>query len=193
MKHADLVKPSLLALLTLLLFSCSLSRHQDGFTYKPAYSAPDFGSGEDVVVNENAGNEIAVLPPANDHKFQLNEDQKDELQTIVSIGLAEEKKDQDFKTVVRKMAVSYGEKNNEEYSEKQLKKLDRISTRLEKMKLQKEGGPDVSWGPSNNLEWAILGAAAVGLFVGIFGVGFGWFVFLVAALAYLFIKLLHKN
>jgi len=90
------------------------------------------------------------------------------------------------------MALQYGEKNQVSYSEKQLKKLDKISLKLEKMK-KKEGGPDVSWGPSNNLEWAILGAAAVGLFVGIFGVGLGWFVFLIAALAYLFLKLIHNN
>jgi hypothetical protein len=117
------------------------------------------------------------------------------LKELVATGIsmqAEQKSALEFKTTVREMAHQYGEKRQIRYSEKQLKKLDRIAVKLEKHH-QKKQGPDVTWGPSNNLEWAILGAAAVGLFVGIFGIGFGWAIFLLAALAYLYFKLLHNN
>jgi hypothetical protein len=117
------------------------------------------------------------------------------LKELVATGIsvqAEQKSAPEFKTTVREMAHQYGEKRQIRYSEKQLKKLDRIAVKLEKQH-QKKQGPDVTWGPSNNLEWAILGAAAVGLFVGIFGIGFGWAIFLLAALAYLYFKLLHNN
>lgn len=117
------------------------------------------------------------------------------MQEMVQTALtaqAEQGEKPEFRTTVRKIAGGYAEKHATTLSEKQYRKLDRLAVKLEKKQLKKQG-PDVSWGPSNNLEWAILGAAAVGLFVGIFGIGFGWAIFLIAALAYLYFKLLHNN
>lgn len=167
-----------------MLASCAASKRQEGYLYKPAYAGPDMhGGGGGLEVGEQV--EGAGLKVEDEGAL------KELLATGISVQ-AEQKSAPEFKTTVREMAHQYGEKRQIRYSEKQLKKLDRIAVKLEKQH-QKKQGPDVTWGPSNNLEWAILGAAAVGLFVGIFGIGFGWAIFLLAALAYLYFKLLHNN
>lgn len=167
-----------------LLASCAASKRQDGFSYQPKYAGPDVQAG---------GGELEVGEKVEGGRLEVEE--KAVIKELVETGISVQSEQQsapEFKTTVRSIAKQYGEKRQIRYSEKQLKQLDRIAVKMEKQH-QKKQGPDVSWGPSNNLEWAILGAAAVGLFVGIFGIGFGWAIFLLAALAYLYFKLLHNN
>jgi hypothetical protein len=185
-----------------MLASCAASKRQEGYLYKPAYAGPDMhGGGGGLEVGEQVeGGSLKVEGGGLEVGEQveggsLKVEDEGALKELVATGIsmqAEQKSAPEFKTTVREMAHQYGEKRQIRYSEKQLKKLDRIAVKLEKQHLKKQG-PDVTWGPSNNLEWAILGAAAVGLFVGIFGIGFGWAIFLLAALAYLYFKLLHNN
>ncbi|MFN5646517.1 MAG: hypothetical protein ACK458_03265 [Sphingobacteriales bacterium] len=185
-----------------MLASCAASKRQEGYLYKPAYAGPDMhGGGGGLEVGEQVeGGSLKVEGGGLEVGEQveggsLKVEDEGALKELVATGIsvqAEQKSAPEFKTTVREMAHQYGEKRQIRYSEKQLKKLDRIAVKLEKQHLKKQG-PDVAWGPSNNLEWAILGAAAVGLFVGIFGIGFGWAIFLLAALAYLYFKLLHNN
>jgi hypothetical protein len=184
-----------------MLASCAASKRQEGYLYKPAYAGPDMHGGggglevgeqvEQKTQLEGGGLEVGEQVEGAGLKVEDEGALKELLATGISVQ-AEQKSAPEFKTTVREMAHQYGEKRQIRYSEKQLKKLDRIAVKLEKQH-QKKQGPDVTWGPSNNLEWAILGAAAVGLFVGIFGIGFGWAIFLLAALAYLYFKLLHNN
>jgi len=190
------LNPALALMLAITLFSCSSSRYQDGFTYTPAYAGPDMGSGETEPAltsapvtrqEETAETESPVIAPASEGL------QREELLDLVGTGLQEREEGvNDFRANVRSMAGTYAMKHDLRFSPKQMEKLDRISARMEKKYMQKKG-PDGGFGPSNNLEWAILGAAAVGLFVGIFGISFGWLIFLVAALAYLYFKLLHEK
>jgi len=184
-----------------MLASCAASKRQEGYLYKPAYAGPDMhGGGGGLEVGEQVEQKTQVEGGGLEVGEQvegagLKVEDEAALKELVATGIsmqAEQKSAPEFKTTVREMAHQYGEKRQIRYSEKQLKKLDRIAVKLEKQH-QKKQGPDVTWGPSNNLEWAILGAAAVGLFVGIFGIGFGWAIFLLAALAYLYFKLLHNN
>jgi hypothetical protein len=184
-----------------MLASCAASKRQEGYLYKPAYAGPDMhGGGGGLEVGEQVEQKTQVEGAGLEVGEQvegagLKVEDEGALKELVATGIsmqAEQKSAPEFKTTVREMAHQYGEKRQIRYSEKQLKKLDRIAVKLEKQH-QKKQGPDVAWGPSNNLEWAILGAAAVGLFVGIFGIGFGWAIFLLAALAYLYFKLLHNN
>jgi hypothetical protein len=184
-----------------MLASCAASKRQEGYLYKPAYPGPDMhGGGGGLEVGEQVEQKTQVEGGGLEVGEQvegagLKVEDEGALKELVATGIsvqAEQKSAPEFKTTVREMAHQYGEKRQIRYSEKQLKKLDRIAVKLEKQH-QKKQGPDVTWGPSNNLEWAILGAAAVGLFVGIFGIGFGWAIFLLAALAYLYFKLLHNN
>jgi hypothetical protein len=184
-----------------MLASCAASKRQEGYLYKPAYAGPDMhGGGGGLEVGEQVEQKTQVEGGGLEVGEQvegagLKVEDEGALKELVATGIsmqAEQKSAPEFKTTVREMAHQYGEKRQIRFSEKQLKKLDRIAVKLEKQH-QKKQGPDVTWGPSNNLEWAILGAAAVGLFVGIFGIGFGWAIFLLAALAYLYFKLLHNN
>ncbi|HLO79686.1 MAG TPA: hypothetical protein VK166_01935, partial [Chitinophagaceae bacterium] len=94
----------------------------------------------------------------------------------------------DAKKAVQEIAAAYTEKNNISLTQKQWRKLDRYAAKMEKKQQQKA---EVEWGPKNNLEIFLLAAAGVGLVVGFFS-SFGWFIFLVAALVYLYLKLL-KN
>lgn len=215
MKFKSVLKGAYIMFIIVLMASCSATRHQDLFNYKPAYGGPDMGSDRstdpssletiptnlidvthkqteaikaDVAFAMNpaaSGIEPELQPAVNMHMGMLMEIAENTSRE----GLAGEQTS--LRTTVRKMAVQYAEKTHTTYSGKQLKKLDKIALKFEKKQQQK--APDVQWGPANNLEWAILGAAAVGLFVGIFGIGFGWFIFLIAALAYLYFKLLHNN
>jgi hypothetical protein len=189
---------SMIIVLTMLA-SCAASKRQDGFLYKPKYAGPDIqvgGGGLEVEDRtEVEGGRLDVEERTEVGGGRLKVEEKEALRELVATGISvqsEQKSAPDFKTTVREIAHQYAEKRQVRYSEKELKKLDRIAVKLEKQH-QKKQGPDVTWGPSNNLEWAILGAAAVGLFVGIFGIGFGWAIFLLAALAYLYFKLLHNN
>jgi hypothetical protein len=150
----------------------------------------------EAMAPDKSGNVLAVVPGLVTDGSGLHKANNEQAGLLIEIAEKTAREVQmdgqaQFRSGVRKMADLYAEKTNTVYSEKQLKKLDKIALKLEKKQQQK--GPDVQWGPSNNLEWAILGAAAVGLFVGIFGIGFGWFIFLIAALAYLYFKLLHNN
>lgn len=133
--------------------------------------APASGLGFDVVPGSPAGRDAELLT-----------------------ALAAEKSRQETgptnpKALVRELAGEYAEEKGIILSERQLKKLDRMGARLEKKSRRYE---DVNWAPENNLEIFILAAAAVGLVVGIFS-GAGWFVFVLAALAYLYLKLLHNK
>jgi hypothetical protein len=192
---------SLLALmLAMSLFACSTARHQDGFSYRPLQAGPDMGSGEPetelatkgtpvTAPEEQAIAEVKAMPPAT----TLDAVQQEKWDDLIETGLrVSDEGGKDFRTDVRSIAGNYALNHDIRFSGKQLEKLDRISAKMEK-KYMKQKGPDGGFGPSNNLEWAILGAAAVGLFIGIFGAGFGWVIFLVAALAYLYFKLLHKK
>ncbi|MGB4772427.1 MAG: hypothetical protein WBP58_13250 [Chitinophagaceae bacterium] len=182
-----------------MLASCAASKRQDGFSYRPKYAGPDIQVGggglevEEKTEVEGGGLKVEEKIEMEGRRWKVEDEGA--LQELITTGItvqSEQSASPEFKTSVREMAKQYGEKRQISYSEKQLKKLDRIAVKLEKQH-QKKQGPDVTWGPSNNLEWAILGAAAVGLFVGIFGIGFGWAIFLLAALAYLYFKLLHNN
>lgn len=186
--------------MTALFASCASSRFQDGFSYRPAHQGPDMSSVEETATIAPPTQKEYAAPvgepnPPVPASASLSASQEELMKEMVQTGLtaqAEQGEKPDFRTTVRKIAGSYAEKNATTLSEKQYRKLDRLAAKMEKKQLKKQG-PNVSWGPSNNLEWAILGAAAVGLFVGIFGIGFGWAIFLIAALAYLYFKLLHNN
>jgi hypothetical protein len=194
------IRFGLMFIVLAMLASCAASKRQDGFSYVPKYAGPDIqaGGGGLDVGEQGEGGGLEVGERVKEEKVEgerLKVEEEGTLQELVAMGISVQSEQQsapDFKATAREIAHQYGEKRQIRFSEKQLKKLDRIAVKLEKQHQRKQG-PDVSWGPSNNLEWAILGAAAVGLFVGIFGIGFGWAIFLLAALAYLYFKLLHNN
>jgi hypothetical protein len=208
-------------ILSLLFVSCSSVRYQQGFSYQPVYAGPDVSSGqgeekeflstgityppagentgsshqtgaENTGLSHQPGLENTILT----HQVVIPETtaEAEILSGIISREYTEQKQSgQTLSTreKLHKMASDYAISTNKELTGKQLRKLDRLAAKMEKK--QKKDASDVSWGPSDNLEWFILLGAGVALVVGILGVGFGWFVFLGLALVYLYLKLLKNN
>lgn len=171
--------------------SCSASK-QNGFSYRPAYTGPDVsGSAENIETTEDLQSLPTPLPTV----LPVTLEQAGEEQVIAAdLALIVEQQmtthaateKVEARKAVADISEAFAEKNNIQLTQKQLRKLDKIAAKLEK-KQQKMA--DVEWGPKNNLEIFLLAAAGVGLVVGFFS-AIGWFVFLVAALAYLYLKLL---
>lgn len=179
-------------------FSCSSSRYQQGFSYKPAYSAPDISEGE--LKDNSSKHPSPPLEPKTDiievgplATTKLSPE-TEALATVISQQFEENQSigsEVNSRELIHKMAEDYIATQNKELTNKQLRQLDRYATKMEKKKHR--GANDVNWGPSNNLEWFVLLGAGVGLVVGILGIGFGWFVFLGLALVYLYLKLIKNN
>jgi hypothetical protein len=171
--------------------SCSASK-QNGFSYRPAYAGPSVsGSVEANTTPEELKSQPSPVPEEQAVVQSLAVEEHAiaaDLAVIVDRQMSSQPPTEkvDARKAVTEISEAYAEKNNIHLSEKQLRKLDRYAAQLEK-KQQKKA--DVEWGPQNNLEIFLLAAAGVGLVVGFFS-AIGWFVFLVAALVYLYLKLL---
>ena len=188
---SGVVRIALIAVL-ILGVSCSASK-QNGFSYRPAYAGPDVsgnaelnGTPEELKTQSypNVSPEQVVTQNLAQDEHAIAADLASIVDRQMSAHPVQEKVD--VKKAVVEITEAYTEKNNIQLTPKQLRKLDRFASQLEK-KQQKRA--DVEWGPKNNLEIFLLAAAGVGLVVGFFS-AIGWFVFLVAALVYLYLKLL---
>ncbi len=179
--------------LILSVMSCSASR-QNGFSYRPAHAGPDVSGtvSEDPLATEipMAGSPVSVQEKSNALAGEGDENAAADLAKIVEQQVAANSSAEkvDAKKAVQDIAIAYTEKKNISLTQKQWHKLDRYAAKMERKQQQKA---EVEWGPKNNLEIFLLAAAGVGLVVGFFS-SFGWFIFLVAALVYLYLKLL-KN
>jgi hypothetical protein len=180
-------------------FSCASSRYHQGFSYQPVYAGPDMASG--LAEESETPAPITIMNIKDENTTQIqgvtateNTEQSDELVNIISreyqVSLQSGQIPESRETL-RKIATEYAASQDIQLTGKQLRKLDRYAAKMDKK--QQRGAQDVNWGPSNNLEWFILLGAGAGLVVGIFGIGFGWFVFLGLALVYLYFKLLKNN
>lgn len=197
--------------MSLTIVSCSTSKYQNGFVYRPAQEGPGFSGNmteetatppqKESVAEVAAATNKALHAPATG----INMPETTEILTTVPGNeeanadlsiLSRLVKEQTYATpeagplkpdqLVHELALGYAAEKQLKLSDKQLRKLDRYAAKLEK-KQQKQA--DVDWAPRNNLEIFVLAAAGVGIIVGLFS-GIGWFVFIVAALAYLYLKLL---
>lgn len=187
---SGVVRIAMMAVL-ILGVSCSASK-QNGFSYRPEYAGPDVsGAVEATGTNENLNTPNSPLLQGQPDALNQPMDQQAIVADLASIvdqhitsSASIEKVD--ARKAVTEISEAYAEKNNIHLTPRQMRKLDKYAAKLEK-KQQKMS--DVEWGPKNNLEIFLLAAAGVGLVVGFFS-AIGWFVFLVAALVYLYLKLL---
>ncbi len=194
----------------LLLVSCSSSKYQNGFVYKPSHQGPGFSgnmAGETaspVTTEETAELMAAHVSPVDGPAPETTAPAPSATEALSAPDLADTElglltmltkeqastlKDSEpvnASRLVHDLAAGYAAEKQVTLNQKQLRKLDRYAVKLQK-KQQKMA--EVDWAPRNNLEIFILAAAGVGVIVGLFS-GIGWFVFLVAALAYLYLKLL---
>ena len=194
--------PSLFAaliMISVVLFSCSSSRYQQGFSYHPAYAGPDVATGQSELqsIEETDKPVTSALENTGQDQWKPEVQQNIQAEALADIIGREYQENQvsdqpqNNKELLRKMANDYAASQNKQLTHKQLRKLDRYAARMDKK--QYRGAGDVNWGPANNLEWFILLGAGVALVVGILGIGFGWFIFLGLALVYLYFKLLKNN
>jgi hypothetical protein len=175
------------------VFSCSASR-QNGFSYRPTHAGPDM-SGTTNEINVPVESPVNGTPAFVENKpEELNSEKESVLaadmariveQQVLANGSVEKV---EVRKAVHDIAAAYTSEKNITLTQKQLRKLDKYTAKIERKQQRKA---DVDWGPQNNLEIFLLAAAGVGLVVGFFS-SIGWFVFLVAALVYLYLKLL-KN
>lgn len=197
----------------LAVVSCSTSKYQNGFVYKPAHQAPGFsGNMTEETASSGVTEAVSELPPAAGTSAETSAFEGGHTtashatgeKTLPATGvdvaadhaIPSGRKEQaatatvsepvNTRQILRELAESYAVEKQVTLSDKQLRKLDRYAAKLEK-KQQKMA--DVDWAPRNNLEIFVLAAAGVGVIVGLFS-GIGWFIFAVAALAYLYLKLL---
>lgn len=186
-------------MISVVCFSCSSSRYQQGFSYQPAYAGPDVATGpSEVQSNEETDTPVTgAMENAGQIQWKPAVQQDIQAEALANI-IGREYQDnqvsvqpQNNKELLRKMANEYAASQNKQLTHKQLRKLDRYAAKMDKK--QYRGAGDVNWGPANNLEWFILLGAGVALVVGILGIGFGWFIFLGLALVYLYFKLLKNN
>ncbi len=210
-------------LMILATISCSSSRYQNGFVYRPAQQGPGFSGSlteatasdpDHAIQGQIAGSVIAPPPTANmtlepvsftqsaapsdlnanlhtDPLFSpkgIEEAKATELARLIQVQLDTKTGSAavDPQLLVRNMATDYATANGTTLSDKQLRKLDKYAAKLGR---KQQKNTDIDWAPENNLEIFILAAAGVGIIVGLFA-GIGWLVFIVAALAYLYLKLL---
>jgi hypothetical protein len=179
--------------LMLSVLSCSASR-QNGFSYRPAHAGPDM-SGTTTEAMIPVETPVNVNPDlVEDRTVEFSGEKENVLvadmariveQQVLASASVEKV---EARKAVHNVAAAYAAEKNITYTHKQLRKLDKYAAKMER-KQQRQA--DVEWGPQNNLEIFLLAAAGVGLVVGFFS-SFGWFIFLVAALVYLYLKLL-KN
>ena len=179
--------------LMLSVLSCSASR-QNGFIYRPAHAGPDMSgtTTEPMIPVEtpvNASPDLVEERPVElvgEKEDGLVADMARLVEQQVLANASVEKVE--IRKAVHNMAAAYAAEKNITYSPKQLRKLDKYTAKMER-KQQRQA--EVEWGPQNNLEIFLLAAAALGLVIGFFS-AFGWFLLMVAALVYLYLKLL-KN
>ncbi len=200
-----MVKTTIPALLTTILiisvlcFSCSSSRYQQGFSYQPTYSGPNVSGSLSTEKEIPARDTLASTTTENIYQQPAIHAPANALQTDVLANIIQQEYHEtapsaqplNNREAVHNIATKYASSQNITLTNKQLRKLDRFAAKMEKK--QKRGAQDVQWGPSNNLEWFVLLGAGVALVTGILGIGFGWFVFLGLALVYLYLKLLKNN
>lgn len=176
------------------MFSCSSGR-LNGFSYRPAHPGPDMGGSIHHSTNMEQPKleeapvmaELTEAPSTTDHLSGITPSTEMSLLATVAEEQARQLGPEETVTTreaVRTVAERYAAEKNIELTPGQYRKLDRAARKLERKQAE------VNWGPENNLEIFLLAAAAVGLVVGIVGAAFGWFIFLVAALVYLYFKLL---
>jgi hypothetical protein len=197
--------------MSLIVVSCSTSKFQNGFVYRPAQEGPGFsGNMTEETATHPQKESVADIAAATNKPFHapangINTPEPADMLTSVPVNgevnadlaiLSRLVQEQAYSTpnagplkpeqLLRELASGYAAEKQLTLSDKQLRKLDRYAAKLEK-KQQKLA--DVDWAPRNNLEIFVLAAAGVGIIVGLFA-GIGWFVFILAALAYLYLKLL---
>lgn len=191
------------------MFSCSSSRLYKNYTYSPKENAPDMG-GSILVTPEEKSNTYtyervntpsttvsegaAIVPNTN-----LNEIENKEKIELVQKAFKEEMaliqesgENTSNKELIKKVTEKLtGTGHIEPLSKTQQKKLNQLAVKMDK-KLKKQGN-GIDWRNNTPLELFFMIMSIAGLVLGIVGLAFGWFVFIVFGGLWLYFKLVEDK
>jgi hypothetical protein len=205
MKKSSFFLPLFIVIMILLFTSCSSSRFYKDYQYTPREQAPDISGKEETPLKKAPEKEKAVITETQvpddkentvSHQQAVENTQK--MQQVVQAFKEEMVLQQDAQEIttnremmkkVTKRMVATGQINS--LTTREEKKLDRAAAKMDK-KLKKQGN-EIDWRNNTPLELFFMIMAIAGLVLGIVGVSFGWFVFIVFAGIWLYFKLVVDN
>jgi hypothetical protein len=205
MKKTLFFLPLFITIMILVFTSCSSSRFYKDYQYTPREQAPDISGTEESILNKAPEKDNVVITenPASDDKENTVSDQQiaentQKMQQVVQAFKEEMVLQQDApeKTTNREMMKKVTKRMVENgqissLTAREEKKLDRAAAKMDK-KLKKQGN-EIDWRNNTPLELFFMIMAIAGLVLGIVGVSFGWFVFIVFAGIWLYFKLVVDN
>jgi len=191
------------------LFSCSSSRMYKNYTYTPKENAPDMGgivqstqeeksqaSMNEPVQNQPATNPgISQISASSDLMAAENKDKVALVQKTFNEELTQMQESGETasnKELVKKVTSKLTETGQiSPLTKKQEKKLDQLAAKMDK-KLKKQGD-GIDWRHNTNLELFFMIMSIAGLVLGIVGLAFGWFMFIVFGGLWLYWKLVQDK
>jgi rRNA maturation endonuclease Nob1 len=191
------------------IFSCSTSRMYKNYTYSPKENAPDMGGNlmatpeekSNTQTNEPVNNPSLSLynGAAELHNSDLkdveNKEKMDLLQKTFREEMAlvqESGENTSNKELIKKVTTKLTETGQiNPLSKTQEKKLNKLASKMDK-KLKKQGN-GIDWRNNTPLELFFMIMSIAGLVLGIVGLAFGWFVFIVFGGLWLYFKLVEDN
>lgn len=205
MKKTSFFLPLFIVLMIMIFTSCSSSRFYKDYQYTPREQAPDISGTQETPLEKAPEKENADITEtqASDDKentvsHRLTAENTQKMQQVVQAFKEEIVLQQDApeKTTNREMMkkvtkrlVTTGQISS--LTTREEKKLDRAAAKMDK-KLKKQGN-EIDWRNNTPLELFFMIMAIAGLVLGIVGVSFGWFVFIVFAGIWLYFKLVVDN
>lgn len=205
MKKTSFSLPLFIVITIMMFTSCSSSRFYKDYQYTPREQAPDI-SGTEEVSSEKAPEKVKTVitetpvyhDKENTASHQLTPENSQKMQQVVQAFKEEMVLQQDApeKTTNREMMKKVTKRMVESgqissLTTREEKKLDRAAAKMDK-KLKKQGN-EIDWRNNTPLELFFMIMAIAGLVLGIVGVSFGWFVFIVFAGIWLYFKLVVDN
>jgi hypothetical protein len=211
MKKTTLFLANILLLTGMMagMFSCSSSRLYKNYTYSPKEHAPDMGGSilatpeeksntytyERINTPSSTVSESAEIVP----NTNLNDIEKKEKIELVQKAFKEEMalmqesgENTSNKELIKKVTEKLTETGQiKQLSKTQEKKLNQLAVKMDK-KLKKQGN-GIDWRNNTPLELFFMIMSIAGLVLGIVGLAFGWFVFIVFGGLWLYFKLVEDN
>jgi len=211
MKKTTLFLANILLLTGMMagMFSCSSSRLYKNYTYSPKENAPDMGGSilsapeeksnthtyERVNTPSSTISEGAEIVP----NTNLNDIENKEKIELVQKAFKEEMalmqesgENTSNKELIKKVTEKLtGTGQIQPLSKTQEKKLNQLAVKMDK-KLKKQGN-GIDWRNNTPLELFFMIMSIAGLVLGIVGLAFGWFVFIVFGGLWLYFKLVEDK
>jgi hypothetical protein len=191
------------------MFSCSSSRLYKNYTYSPKENPPDMGgnilaspeeksnthSYERVNTPSSPVSEGAEILPNTNLNDLENKEKIDLVQKAFKEEMAlmqESGENTSNKELIKKVTEKLTESGQmKPLSKTQEKKLNQLAVKMDK-KLKKQGN-GIDWRNNTPLELFFMIMSIAGLVLGIVGLAFGWFVFIVFGGLWLYFKLVEDN